>query len=199
MPARWEWRRLRSASAPSWWDGWEVRRLLLPNHDSRVASLLHDVLRHGVAVSVRISYFFGQKDLEHVRHTARSGFHIILAMIVLTGIPIFLLRHYIGGWFTNDEAVSLMVAQLIIPFLLYQFGDGLQINFANALRGIADVRPMMLFSFIAYFLISLPAGYLFGFVCGWGAIGIWAAFPFGLTSAGIMYYLRFRYKTKSIR
>mgnify|MGYP000234824555 CR=1 FL=1 len=105
---------------------------LLPNHDSRVASLLHDVLRHGVAVSVRISYFFGQKDLEHVRHTARSGFHIILAMIVLTGIPIFLLRHYIGGWFTNDEAVSLMVAQLIIPFLLYQFGDGLQINFANA-------------------------------------------------------------------
>jgi hypothetical protein len=142
----------------------------------------------GSAVSVRISYFFGQKDLEHVRHTARSGFHIILAMIVLTGIPIFLLRHYIGGWFTNDEAVSLMVAQLIIPFLLYQFGDGLQINFANALRGIADVRPMMLFSFIAYFLISLPAGYLFGFVCGWGAIGIWAAFPFGLTSAGIMYY-----------
>ena len=92
-----------------------------------------------------------------------------------------------------------MVAQLIIPFLLYQFGDGLQINFANALRGIADVRPMMLFSFIAYFLISLPAGYLFGLVCGWGAIGIWAAFPFGLTSAGIMYYLRFRYKTKSIR
>ena len=153
----------------------------------------------GSAVSVRISYFFGQKDLEHVRHTARSGFHIILAMIVLTSIPIFLLRHYIGGWFTNDEAVSLMVAQLIIPFLLYQFGDGLQINFANALRGIADVRPMMLFSFIAYFLISLPAGYLFGFVCGWGAIGIWAAFPFGLTSAGIMYYLRFRYKTKSIR
>ena len=90
-------------------------------------------------------------------------------MIVITGIPIFLLRYYIGGWFTNDEAVSLMVAQLIIPFLLYQFGDGLQINFANALRGIADVRPMMLFSFIAYFLISLPAGYLFGFVCGWGA------------------------------
>nr|WP_304328019.1 MATE family efflux transporter [Phocaeicola plebeius] len=153
----------------------------------------------GSAVSVRISYFFGQNDLENVRHTAKSGFHIILAMIVITGIPIFLLRHYIGGWFTNDEAVSLMVAQLIIPFLLYQFGDGLQINFANALRGVADVRPMMLFSFIAYFLISLPAGYLFGFVCGWGAIGIWAAFPFGLTSAGIMYYLRFRYKTKSIR
>lgn len=48
-----------------------------------------------------------------------------------------------------------MVAQLIIPFLLYQFGDGLQINFANALRGIADVKPMLYFAFIAYFIISL--------------------------------------------
>ena len=36
----------------------------------------------------------------------------------------------------------------------------------------------------------------FAFVCGWGITGIWMAFPFGLTSAGIMYYLRFRYKTK---
>ena len=88
-----------------------------------------------------------------------------------------------------------MIPQIIIPFLLYQFGDGLQINFANALRGIADVQQMMLFSFIAYFIISLPAGYLFGFILNWGVTGIWMAFPFGLTSAGIMYYLRFRYKT----
>ena len=88
-----------------------------------------------------------------------------------------------------------MVAQVIIPFLLYQFGDGLQINFANALRGIADVKWMMVFSFIAYFIISLPLGYLFGFVLEWGITGVWMAFPFGLTSAGIMYYLRFRHQT----
>ena len=150
----------------------------------------------GAAVSVRISNFYGQKDMENVTRTAHTGFHLILIMVVCTAIPIFLLRNHIGGWFTDNEAVSLMVAQTIIPFLLYQFGDGLQINFANALRGIADVRLIMLFSFIAYFLISLPAGYLFGFVFDWGIVGIWSAFPFGLTSAGIMYYLRFRYKTK---
>ena len=50
---------------------------------------------------------------------------------------------------------------------------------------------MMLFAFIAYFVISLPLGYLFGFTLGWGITGIWTAFPFGLTCAGIMYYLRF--------
>ena len=153
----------------------------------------------GAAVSVRISNFLGQHDFGNIRRTANTGFHIILVMIVCTSVPIYLLRNHIGSWFTDDAAVSQMIPLVIIPFLLYQFGDGLQINFANALRGIADVRPMMFFSFIAYFIISLPLGYLFGFTLGWGITGIWMAFPFGLTSAGIMYYLRFRYKTKVFR
>lgn len=148
----------------------------------------------GAAVSVRISNFAGQDDWRNAKLTANIGFHIILIMIVCTAIPIFLLRNHIGPWFTDDEAVAVMVAQTVIPFLVYQLGDGLQINFANALRGIADVRLMMLFAFIAYFIISLPLGYLFGFIFHWGIVGIWMAFPFGLTSAGIMYYLRFRYQ-----
>ena len=32
----------------------------------------------------------------------------------------------------------------------------MQINYANALRGIADVKPLMLIAFIAFFVISLP-------------------------------------------
>ena len=55
---------------------------------------------------------------------------------------------------------------------------------------------MMYIAFIAYFLISLPAGYFFGFIMDWGIIGIWMAFPFGLTTAGILYYLRFNRDTK---
>lgn len=152
----------------------------------------------GSATAVRISYFYGQNDINKVRSTANTGFHIILLMIVCTIVPIFLLRNVLGGWFTDDAQVSLIVAQLVLMLTLYQFGDGLQITFANALRGITDVKLIMLFSFIAYFIISLPAGYLFGFVFGWGIVGIWAAFPFGLTSAGVMFYLRFRYKTKQL-
>ena len=152
----------------------------------------------GAAVSVRISNFYGQHDLVNVRKVAYSGFHIILVMIVCLAVPIFLLRHHIGGWFTDSEAVSIMVAQSIIPFLIYQLGDGLQINFANSLRGIADVRPMLLYAFIAYFIISLPAGYIFAFVLNGGLVGIWMAFPLGLTSAGIMYYLRFKKRTMSL-
>ena len=50
----------------------------------------------------------------------------------------------------------------------------------------------MQYSFLAYVVISLPLSYLLGIVCGWGATGIWMGFPFGLTTAGILYLRRFR-------
>ena len=150
----------------------------------------------GAAVAVRVSNFKGQNDIVNVRRTAYAGAHIILAMgIVLLSI-VFFFRYQVGGWFTDNTEVSAMVVVLMVPFQAYQFGDGMQINFANALRGISDVKPMMLIAFIAYFIISLPAGYFFGFVMGWGLFGVWMAFPFGLSSAAIMLWLRFRYKTR---
>jgi len=148
----------------------------------------------GAAVAVMVSNYRGKGDMVNVKRSAYAGFHIIMVMAVFVAIPLYLLRNYIGGWFTDSEAVSITVASLIIPFILYQFGDGLQITYANALRGIADVKPMMIIAFIAYFVISLPLGYFFGFVLDWGSFGVWMAFPFGLTSAGVMFFLRFRKK-----
>ena len=148
------------------------------------------------AVAVKVSNYSGAGDTGNIRRVASSGFHLITLMAVITSVAMFTLRNHIGGVFTDDTAVTMLVAQLIIPFVLYQIGDGLQCNYANALRGITDVKPMMLFAFIAYFVISLPAGYIFGFVLDFGLPGVWMSFPFGLTSAGVMFYLRFRHTLK---
>ena len=149
----------------------------------------------GAAVAVRVSNFNGQGDVVNVRRSAYAGFHLIVFMGIILLSIVFACRSHVGGWFTDNAEVSALVSALFFPFLIYQLGDGLQINFANALRGMADVRPMMLIAFIAYFIISLPVGYLCGFVLGWGLVGVWMAFPFGLTSAGLMLWLRFRKQT----
>lgn len=152
----------------------------------------------GAAVAIRVSNFKGQNDIDSVKHTSSAGFHIIMVLSITSCLPIFILRNELGALFTDNLEVGLLVAQLVIPMLIYQFGDGLQCNYANALRGIADVKPIMLYAFIAYFLISLPVGYFFAFILNWGLVGIWMAFPFGLTSAGIMYYLRFKLSVRKL-
>lgn len=144
------------------------------------------------AVAVRASAFCGQGDKEGVRMTVSSGFHIILVLAAAVSVLMLAVRGSVGYLFTDNADVAGAVAMLVIPFVLYQFGDGLQSNYANALRGISDVKMLSVYAFVAYFLISLPAGWLFGFVCGWGLTGIWMAFPVGLTAAGAMYMMRFR-------
>lgn len=146
----------------------------------------------GAAVAVRTSYFNGQNDRTNVRHTVVAGLQVMVALEVILSSIIFLSRNHIGGWFTDSQEVSSTVITLMLPFFIYQFGDGLQITYANALRGIADVKPLMVIAFIAFFVISLPVGYFCGFVLNLGLVGVWMAFPFGLTSAGVMMWWRFK-------
>ena len=150
----------------------------------------------GAATSVRVSYFLGRLDITEARRTASSGFHLTLVMALILNAAFWQVRFLIGGLFTDNAAVLWMISGLFLPMVVYQFGDCLQITFANALRGIMDVKFLMFSSFIAYFVISLPLSYLFGFTFGFGLVGIWMAFPFGLTSAGLMFLFRFLSRTR---
>lgn len=150
----------------------------------------------GAATAVRVSYFRGQARAADVRRAAFSGLYLILVMAVISTTLFWQFRFAIGSWFTDNTAVLATLSTLFPIMMIYQFGDSMQIAFANALRGIMDVKIMMLFSFIAYFVISLTSSYLLGFVMGYGIVGIWMAFPLGLTSAGILFWLRFLYKTR---
>ncbi|MDR1756419.1 MAG: MATE family efflux transporter [Culturomica sp.] len=145
----------------------------------------------GAAISVRSSYFFGQGDRVNVRRSAVAGYHLILCLAVIVSLGFFLFRNSIGLLFTESEEVLRAVSVLIFFLLAFQFGDALQIAFANALRGVNDVVAMAARSFTGYFLIALPVCYFFGFILEWGLNGIWLGYPVGLTLTGVLLCLRF--------
>ncbi len=153
----------------------------------------------GAAITILISNSRSGGRPEEFLRIARAGFRIIVAMVVFIVVSMGLLRHEIGYLFTDDTAVVSLVAALIVPTMVYQFGDGLQVAYANALRGIEDVKPMAVIAFISYFVVCLPAGYFFGFVLRGGAAGIWWGFPIGLTLAGFLFYLRFRWNIQRMK
>lgn len=188
-----------SFSLSAFYIGWLGATQLAAHQIVITISQLCFMLFYGMAaaVAIAVSYFRGKERINDSRNVAFAGLHLTWIMGTLLAVAIFLLRHHIGSWFTNDGDVSLMVASLIIPLCLYQYGDAMQCIFANALRGMADVKPMIWIAFIAYFVVSLPLGYLFGFPCHWGITGVWWAFPFGLTTAGVLYMLRFLHSCKS--
>ena len=149
----------------------------------------------GAAASIRISHYRGRKEWKNVKITAHSAFHIIMAVAVILSIGIALSQNQLARLFTSDTAIQTMFASLLIPMLAYQISDGIQINYSNALRGIAVTKPLMAYAFTAYICISLPASYLLGFTFKMGAIGVVLGLPFGLTVAALLYYRKFQKET----
>lgn len=150
------------------------------------------------AVAVRASNYMGRKEYLQVRQSVGAGFRLILVMAAVVSMVMFAFRSSVGALFTDSAEVTAMVAQLVIPFVIYQFGDGMQCNYSNALRGISDVKMVTWYAFIAYFLVSLPSGYLFGFVFDLGLTGVWFSFPLGLTCAGLLFWIRYRRTMKRL-
>ena len=181
--------------------GWLGTIALAANQIMVTVGQLCFMLYYGMAaaVAVLVSYHRGAGNLVQTRLVAASGLHLTWGIGIMVCIPIFLFRHQIGFWFTDSAEVARLISLLVYPLLIYQFGDGLQCIYSNALRGMADIKPMVWIAFVAYFVISLPMGYFLGFVCRLDMVGIWMAFPFGLTSAGVLYYLRFVYTQRKLQ
>ena len=145
----------------------------------------------GSAVSIRVSNFFGRGDIAGVRRATLAGTHLLGLLAISVSVFFLLVREHIGWLYTSSEEVVNLVAVLMVILVFYQFGDSLQIIFANALRGVADVTSMAVISFIGYFVIALPVSCICGFVLDWGIEGIWVGYPVGLTLTGGMMCWRF--------
>ena len=144
------------------------------------------------AISILVSNAFGRKDIVSVREYSRKGYFMILGISATLSVILYCFRYQAAGIFTDSPEVSAMAVSLFFLLFAYQLGDGLQLCFANVLRGIQDVKPIMYAAFVSYYIIAIPSAYLLGFKAGLGIHGIWLGFPIGLTLAGIFFYARYR-------
>lgn len=152
----------------------------------------------GSAITILVSKYLGQKQNNEAVLSVKCGIHLILLWSAIL-IPILALsRHKIGALFTASEDVIELVALLIIPTLVYQIADGIQIGYANALRGIGDMKSMPYISFFSFFIICIPVSYYMGIYLKWGAIGIWCGFPIALIVAATLFYLRFYKQSRKL-
>lgn len=134
----------------------------------------------GSGITIRVAHFYGQRDWQGVRQSARAGTYILLGMALLVSAIFLFGGEYIIRAFTSDPSVIALAMTLILPLIFYQLGDSMQICFANALRGTSHVMSMMWIAFFSYVVINIPAGYLFAFPLRLGIVGLYLAFNLGL-------------------
>ena len=173
--------------------GWLGSIALATHQVVGVITTLGFMVYYGIAaaVAIRVSAYKGRGEQKEIRYASFAGLHLIAITAAAVMAMIIIFRDEMGYLITPEKEVVQLVALLAWPVVLYQISDGLQILFANALRGIADVRYMAYAAFCCHFLLALPIGYVCGFLLDWGAIGVWCGFPISLTTLGILLWRRF--------
>ncbi|TYR85962.1 MATE family efflux transporter, partial [Serratia marcescens] len=109
-------------------------------------------------------------------------------------------REPIALLYNDSPAVVAMASQLMLLAALYQISDSIQVIGSGVLRGYKDTRAIFFITFIAYWVLGLPSGYLLALtdvvVPAMGPSGFWIGFIIGLTFAAIMMALRMRWLQK---
>ncbi len=146
----------------------------------------------GSGMSIRVATFVGLNDWHQVRLATRAGQHILCAMATLSSLTFLILGPTFIHFFTHDPTVVGIAVSLIVPLIIYQFGDAMQICYANALRGTSQVMSMMWIAFVSYIVVNIPAGYFLGFPCHLKTTGIFLAISLGLFTAAPLFYWQFQ-------
>ena len=150
------------------------------------------VMSIGAAVTIRVSHAYGRRSLYDIKAATKSSYHLASAWNSLAALLFILFRYPIAELFTENREVIELTAQMMLFIALFQLSDGIQNLSVGVLRGLQDVKVIMPIAFLAYILLNLPVGYLFGFTLGMGPSGLILAYSVGLTTAGILMILRIR-------
>lgn len=156
------------------------------------------VLGISVAGSIRVGNAVGMKDIFETR---RAGFTASLLgafVMFISGVIFILFRNHLPTLYVQDDQVINYASSLLIIAALFQLSDGTQAVGIGILRGLTDVKIPTAITFIAYWIVGLPIGYLLGFTFDLGVQGVWIGLLLGLTTSAILLTIRFNSRSKHI-
>jgi multidrug resistance protein, MATE family len=160
----------------------------------------------GLALLTRVGQSLGAGDPVLARYQAWVGVALGLGFAALSAALMAVFSQQIARAYTNDAAVIALTVQLLMLAALFQLSDATQVVTSCAIRGYKVTRSPMVIHLTAFWVFSLPLGYVLGLAPGWApwapaqpmaAQGFWIALVLGLTIAAIGLTVLLRHVARS--
>jgi MATE family multidrug resistance protein len=151
-----------------------------------------------MALTVRIGEAFGARNHGVMRTIVASGWAMGTLFTMFSASGFVLFNHEIASGFIKGERsteVLDVAAALLVVAAAFQFCDSLQIISAGALRGLDDVHTPAWIAVWAYWVVSIPLGWVLAHPLGLGVTGMWWGITVGLTMTAILLGRRIWVKT----
>lgn len=146
----------------------------------------------GWATSIKVANFTGQQDYRGVRNITRVGLHMILVLATFASLGFLFFTDKMVQYFTGEEEVIAYAMMMIIPLVLYQYCDGTQLTYVNALRGTSEVKPLLWISLTSYLIVGIPVLLLFAVAFRLETVGVYYSFSIALLTAAVLLVITFR-------
>ncbi len=125
------------------------------------------------AAMIRVGQAAGRNDLFGVRRSAAAPLLVALTYGATAALLFLTLSHRLAGLYTNDPLVVAQATQLLRLCAVLILGDATFVVFESALTGLGDTRSPLVVSIASYWILGMPAAYLFAFPLGHGVYGLW--------------------------
>ncbi len=149
----------------------------------------------GTAGTIRVGAMLGAGRVNSAKQARVTSLYLTLLCTCILALFLYVFRYQLAAIYNDAPDVLELAGILLFCDVIYQFPDGIQTATLCTLRGWNDTRAIFLISFLVYWCISLPLGWILC-MTDWltpaplGVLGFWIAFIAALSVAAVLYLLR---------
>jgi MATE family multidrug resistance protein len=157
----------------------------------------------GQAATMRVAYGMGAGSVPAARQAGFIAIGFSAGYMALMAVLLWLFSREVASLYLDRadpaNAGSLALAAVLVGIAaVFQIVDGVQVTAVGALRGIKDTTVPFAIGLVGYWGIGLGSGYIFAFLLGHGAVGLWWGLALGLAASASLLTWRFHRRTRAL-
>lgn len=147
-------------------------------------------LSFSLALTILVGFEVGAKRYRDAKQYSYLGIGLSVIVALFTAIFLIVFREGVASIYTKEHEVLVLAQHFLIFAIFFQFSDAIAAPIQGVLRGYKDVNSTFIISFISFWVIGLPLGYVLATNTELGAFGFWVGLISGLALGAISLSMR---------
>ncbi|MFZ3577361.1 MATE family efflux transporter [Virgibacillus sp. DJP39] len=161
------------------------------------ASLLYMIpLSVGIALTIAVGFEVGGKRFADARTYGYLGISGGIFIAIFAGLVLYIFNDMVANLYSDNPKVIELTKQFIYYAIFFQLADAFGAPIQGVLRGYKDVNVTLITSFVSYWIIGLPSGWLLANYTPLEPFGYWVGIIVGLSCGAVTLLWRLLYLQK---
>ncbi|WP_211747679.1 MATE family efflux transporter [Paenibacillus sp. Marseille-Q4541] len=145
------------------------------------ASTLYMIpLSISMSLTILVGFEVGAKRLQDAKKYSKIGIGSAVTLSLLTAVVLIVFGRQVAGIYSTDAVVIGLIQHFLVYAIFFQISDAVATPVQGALRGYKDVTPAFIITFVAFWIIGLPVGFITATYSSLGPYGYWIGLIIGL-------------------